>query len=48
MSEVATWRGWYLSLNRIINSRGEKLNHTTRITGLGKLIIESGNDPRGY
>ena len=47
MSAVATWRGWYLFFDRINISRGEKLNHTRRITGLDELV-DSGNDPRDY
>ena len=47
MSAAATWRGWYLFFDRIKNSRGDKLNHARRTTGLDKLV-ESENDPRYY
>ena len=48
MSAVATRRGWYLLFDRINNSRSEKLNHTTRITGLDSKLVESGDDPGDY
>ena len=42
MSAVTTWKAWYLSFNRIDNSRDEKnkLDHTGRITELDKFPLD--------